>query len=133
MQDKDTTYPINDEIDNEIVDKEKDDPNQDCDERQIGVANNKYDQCIDKKWIPLCTKEVFEKLDILDLASTLTILSPPKHINGNNYKINQTQDKIDVFVRNISTKTPFKRTGIKYARNVIMKIIAIVKLWNLLS
>ena len=57
----------------------------------------------------------------------LTILSPQKNINGNNYKINQTQDKIDVFVSIISTRIPFKGTGIEYVGNDITKIVTVVK------
>ena len=34
MQDKDITYPSNEETDNKIFDKEKDYPNQYCDKRQ---------------------------------------------------------------------------------------------------
>ena len=47
MQDRDITYPSNEENDNEIFEKEKDDPGQDCDKRQANVANNNDDQCID--------------------------------------------------------------------------------------
>ena len=48
MQYKDITYPSNKGIDIEIIDKEKDDPDQDYDKRQADVANNKDDQCYDK-------------------------------------------------------------------------------------
>ena len=48
MQYKDITYPSNKGIDNKIINKEKDDPDQDCDKRQVDVANNKDDQCCDK-------------------------------------------------------------------------------------
>ena len=47
MRDKDIAQPSNDEIDNKIIDKEKDNPHQNCDTRQDDVANNKHDQCID--------------------------------------------------------------------------------------
>ena len=47
MQYKDITYPSNEDNDNEIIDKEKDDPDQDCDKRQADVTNNNDDQCID--------------------------------------------------------------------------------------
>ena len=57
----------------------------------------------------------------------LTILSPQKNISGNNYKINQTQDKIDVFVSIISTRIHFKGIGIEYVGNDIMKIVTVVK------
>ena len=44
MQYKYITYPIN-----KWIDKEKDDPDQDFDKGQADVANNKDDQCCDKK------------------------------------------------------------------------------------
>ena len=47
VQDKDITYPSNEENENEIFDKKKDDPHQDCDKRQADVTNNNDDQCID--------------------------------------------------------------------------------------
>ena len=47
MQYKDITYPSNEDNDNEIIDKEKDDPDQDCDKKQADVVNNKDDQRID--------------------------------------------------------------------------------------
>ena len=48
MQYRDITYPSDKGIDNEIIDKEKDDPNQYYDKRQTDVANNKDDQCYNK-------------------------------------------------------------------------------------
>ena len=48
MQYKDITYPSNKEMDNKIIDKENDDPEQDCDKRKADVANNKDDQCCNK-------------------------------------------------------------------------------------
>ena len=74
---------------NSHVNKDGDDLDQYCDESQVSVANNNNDQCNDKGWIPQCEKKImFEKSDILDSNSTLTILSPQKKINGDNYKIN---------------------------------------------
>ena len=62
---------------------------------------------------------------ILDSNSTLTILSPQKNINENNYKINQTQDKIGVFVSIISTRTLFKGPITKFVGNNIKKIVIV--------
>lgn len=45
----------------------------------------------------------------------------------NNYKINQTQDKIGVFVSIVSTKIPFKGTGKEYIGDDISEIASAVK------
>lgn len=45
----------------------------------------------------------------------------------NSYKINQTQDKIGVFVSIVSTKIPFKGTGKEYIGDDIKEIAAAVK------
>lgn len=45
----------------------------------------------------------------------------------NNYKINQTQDKIGVFVSIVSTKIPFKGTGKEYIGDDISEIATAVK------
>ena len=47
VQDKYITYPSNEENDNEIIDKEKNDRVQDFDKRQADVTNNNDDQFID--------------------------------------------------------------------------------------
>lgn len=43
------------------------------------------------------------------------------------YKINQTQDKIGVFVSIVSTKIPFKGTGKEYIGDDITEIASAVK------
>lgn len=43
------------------------------------------------------------------------------------YKINQTQDKIGVFVSIVSTKIPFKGTGKEYIGDDISEIASAVK------
>ncbi|KAJ0704591.1 putative DNA topoisomerase (ATP-hydrolyzing) [Helianthus annuus] len=50
-----------------------------------------------------------------------------KRINWNIYKINQTQDKIGVFVSIVSTKIPFKGTGKEYIGDDISEIATAVK------
>jgi DNA topoisomerase-6 subunit B len=50
-----------------------------------------------------------------------------KRINWGNYKINQAQDKIGVFVSIVSTKIPFKGTGKEYIGDDISEIAAAVK------
>lgn len=45
----------------------------------------------------------------------------------NSYKINQTQDKIGVFVSIVSTKIPFKGTGKEYIGDDITEIASAVK------
>lgn len=45
----------------------------------------------------------------------------------NSYKINQTQDKIGVFVSIVSTKIPFKGTGKEYIGDDISEIATAVK------
>ncbi|XP_016556218.2 DNA topoisomerase 6 subunit B isoform X1 [Capsicum annuum] len=50
-----------------------------------------------------------------------------KRINWNSYKINQTQDKIGVFVSIVSTKIPFKGTGKEYIGDDISEIASAVK------
>ena len=47
VKDKYITYHSNEENDNEIIDKEKDDLDQDCDMSQADVTSNNNDQCID--------------------------------------------------------------------------------------
>ncbi|KAJ8528998.1 hypothetical protein K7X08_035833 [Anisodus acutangulus] len=50
-----------------------------------------------------------------------------KRINWNSYKVNQTQDKIGVFVSIVSTKIPFKGTGKEYIGDYISEIASAVK------
>ncbi|KAK6164225.1 hypothetical protein DH2020_001089 [Rehmannia glutinosa] len=50
-----------------------------------------------------------------------------KRINWNNYKINQSQDRIGVFVSIVSTKIPFKGTGKEYIGDDISEIASAVK------
>ncbi|KAL2940882.1 DNA topoisomerase 6 subunit B [Bienertia sinuspersici] len=50
-----------------------------------------------------------------------------KRINWGNYKINQTQDRIGVFVSIVSTKIPFKGTGKEYIGDDITEIASAVK------
>lgn len=45
----------------------------------------------------------------------------------NSYKINQTQDKVGVFVSIVSTKVPFKGTGKEYIGDDISEIASAVK------
>ena len=47
VQDKDITYPSNEENENKIFDKKKDDFDEDCEKRQDDVTNNNDDQGID--------------------------------------------------------------------------------------
>ena len=102
MQYKDITYPSNKQIDNEIIDKEKDDPDQDCDKRQADVANNKDDQCCNKNITITNTRRTY--------IITKTAI---KKIKRSNYNIYQTQDKIGVLMSIISTGSPFKGTDTK--------------------
>ena len=102
MQYKDITYPSNKGIDNKIIDKEKDDPNQDCDKRQANVANNKDDQCYDKNITITNTRRT-------DIITKTTI----KNIKRSNYNIYQTQDKTSVLMSIISIGSPFKGTDTK--------------------
>lgn len=54
-------------------------------------------------------------------------------ISWNSYKINQTQDKIGVFVSIVSTKIPFKGTGKEYIGDDISEIASAVKVGVLLA
>lgn len=49
------------------------------------------------------------------------------NFSWNSYKINQTQDKIGVFVSIVSTKIPFKGTGKEYIGDDISEIASAVK------
>ena len=79
MKYKDITYPSNKGIDNEIIDKEKDDPDQDYDKRQVYVAKNKDDQCYDKN----ITITNTQRTDII-------IKTAIKNIKRSNYNIYHT-------------------------------------------
>lgn len=46
------------------------------------------------------------------------------------YKINQTQDKVGVFVSIVSTKIPFKGTGKEYIGDDITEIASAVKVYD---
>ncbi|KAK9999887.1 hypothetical protein SO802_019490 [Lithocarpus litseifolius] len=82
-------------------------------------------------------KDVKQGLNIFRFANRIPLLfeqgadvvtrTALKRINWNNYKINQTQDKIGVFVSIVSTKIPFKGTGKEYIGDDISEIAAAVK------
>ena len=79
VQDKDITYPSNEENENEIIDKEKDDPDQYCDKIQVDVTKSNYYQCIDNN------------ITITNARRTYVITRTSiKNINENNYNIYQT-------------------------------------------
>lgn len=82
-------------------------------------------------------KDVKQGLNIFRFANRIPLLfeqgadvvtrTALKRINWNNYKINQTQDKIGVFVSIVSTKIPFKGTGKEYIGDDISEIATAVK------
>ncbi|KAG5566226.1 hypothetical protein RHGRI_001986 [Rhododendron griersonianum] len=82
-------------------------------------------------------KDVKQGLNIFRFANRIPLLfeqgadvvtrSALKRINWNSYKINQTQDKIGVFVSIVSTKIPFKGTGKEYIGDDIKEIASAVK------
>ncbi|CAM8964552.1 unnamed protein product [Rhodiola kirilowii] len=82
-------------------------------------------------------KDVKQGLNIFRFANRIPLLfeqgadvvtrTAMKRINWNSYKINQTQDKIGVFVSIVSTKIPFKGTGKEYIGDDISEIAAAVK------
>ena len=114
-QGKYITYPSNEENDNEIIDKEKDDLDQDCDKSQADVTNNNNDQCIDNN------------ITITNARSTYVITRTSiKNIKESNCNIYQTQDKTDVFRSIISTKIPLKGTDTKYVGNNNTKIVKVI-------
>ncbi|KAL6505332.1 DNA topoisomerase 6 subunit B [Orobanche gracilis] len=83
-------------------------------------------------------KDVKQGLNIFRFANRIPLLfekgadvitrTAAKRINWNNYKINQTQDKIGVFVSIVSTKIPFKGTGKEYIGDDISEIASAVKI-----
>lgn len=82
-------------------------------------------------------KDVKQGLNIFRFANRIPLLfeqgadvvtrTALKRINWNSYKINQTQDKIGVFVSIVSTKIPFKGTGKEYIGDDISEIASAVK------
>lgn len=82
-------------------------------------------------------KDVKQGLNIFRFANRIPLLfeqgadvvtrTALKRINWNSYKINQTQDKIGVFVSVVSTKIPFKGTGKEYIGDDISEIASAVK------
>ncbi|PPR94001.1 hypothetical protein GOBAR_AA26662 [Gossypium barbadense] len=82
-------------------------------------------------------KDVKQGLNIFRFANRIPLLfeqggdvvtrTALKRISWNNYKINQTQDKIGVFVSIVSTKIPFKGTGKEYIGDDISEIASAVK------
>ncbi|EXB48402.1 DNA topoisomerase 6 subunit B [Morus notabilis] len=82
-------------------------------------------------------KDVKQGLNIFRFANRIPLLfeqgadvvtrTALKRINWSNYKINQTQDKIGVFVSIVSTKIPFKGTGKEYIGDDITEIASAVK------
>ncbi|XVE60067.1 hypothetical protein DITRI_Ditri05aG0096600 [Diplodiscus trichospermus] len=82
-------------------------------------------------------KDVKQGLNIFRFANRIPLLfeqggdvvtrTALKRIIWSNYKINQTQDKIGVFVSIVSTKIPFKGTGKEYIGDDISEIASAVK------
>ncbi|XP_059281847.1 DNA topoisomerase 6 subunit B isoform X2 [Lycium ferocissimum] len=82
-------------------------------------------------------KDVKQGLNVFRFANRIPLLfeqgadvvtrTAMKRINWNSYKINQTQDKIGVFVSIVSTKIPFKGTGKEYIGDDISEIASAVK------
>ncbi|XP_010257406.1 PREDICTED: DNA topoisomerase 6 subunit B isoform X3 [Nelumbo nucifera] len=87
--------------------------------------------------VSLGGKDVKQGLNIFRFANRIPLLfergadvvtrTALKRINWNSYKINQTQDKIGVFVSIVSTKIPFKGTGKEYIGDDISEIASAVK------
>ncbi|KAL4576878.1 hypothetical protein LXL04_012978 [Taraxacum kok-saghyz] len=87
--------------------------------------------------VSLGGKDVKQGLNIFRFANRIPLLfeqgadvvtrTAMKRINWNSYKINQTQDKIGVFVSIVSTKIPFKGTGKEYIGDDISEIANAVK------
>ncbi|KAJ8759606.1 hypothetical protein K2173_008787 [Erythroxylum novogranatense] len=82
-------------------------------------------------------KDVKQGLNIFRFANRIPLLfeqgadvvtrTALKRINWGNYKINQLQDRIGVFVSIVSTKIPFKGTGKEYIGDDINEIATAVK------
>lgn len=87
--------------------------------------------------VSLGGKDVKQGLNIFRFANRIPLLfeqggdvvtrTALKRITWNSYKINQTQDKIGVFVSIVSTKIPFKGTGKEYIGDDISEIATAVK------
>lgn len=87
--------------------------------------------------VSLGGKDVKQGINIFRFANRIPLLfeqgadvvtrTAMKRINWNSYKINQTQDKIGVFVSIVSTKIPFKGTGKEYIGDDITEIATAVK------
>ncbi|XP_042481245.1 DNA topoisomerase 6 subunit B [Macadamia integrifolia] len=87
--------------------------------------------------VSLGGKDVKQGLNIFRFANRIPLLfeqgadvvtrTAMKRINWNSYKINQTQDKIGVYVSIVSTKIPFKGTGKEYIGDDISEIASAVK------
>ncbi|KAJ4969616.1 hypothetical protein NE237_002715 [Protea cynaroides] len=87
--------------------------------------------------VSLGGKDVKQGLNIFRFANRIPLLfeqgadvvtrTALKRISWNTYKINQTQDKIGVFVSIVSTKIPFKGTGKEYIGDDISEIASAVK------
>lgn len=87
--------------------------------------------------ISLGGKDVKQGLNIFRFANRIPLLfeqgadvvtrTALKRINWHSYKINQSQDKIGVFVSIVSTKIPFKGTGKEYIGDDISEIASVVK------
>ncbi|XP_050371531.1 DNA topoisomerase 6 subunit B [Argentina anserina] len=82
-------------------------------------------------------KDVKQGLNIFRFANRIPLLfeqgadvvtrTALKRINWSSYKINQTQDKVGVFVSIVSTKIPFKGTGKEYIGDDITEVASAVK------
>lgn len=87
--------------------------------------------------VSLGGKDVKQGINVFRFANRIPLLfeqgadvvtrTAMKRINWNSYKINQTQDKIGVFVSIVSTKIPFKGTGKEYIGDDITEIVTAVK------
>ncbi|CAN1158091.1 DNA topoisomerase 6 subunit B [Linum perenne] len=83
-------------------------------------------------------KDVKQGLNIFRFANRIPLLfeqgadvvtrTALKRISWGTYKMNQTQDKVGVFVSIVSTKIPFKGTGKEYIGDDIKEIATAVKL-----
>ncbi|XP_010544240.1 PREDICTED: DNA topoisomerase 6 subunit B isoform X2 [Tarenaya hassleriana] len=87
--------------------------------------------------VSLGGKDVKQGINIFRFANRIPLLfeqggdvvtrTALKRINWSTYKINQTQDKIGVFISIVSTKIPFKGTGKEYIGDDISEIATAVK------
>ena len=116
MQYKDITYPSNKGIDNKIIDKEKDDPDQDCDKRQANVANNKDDQCRNKNVTITNTRrtDIITKKDIKNIKGTDT-----KCVGNNKTKI----VKVVMYVEHVQLTTNIIKRSNHTSRKSVNKTL----------